>query len=93
MSPTLLVALELGRYQRKLAFTIGVGQRPRRRTVRTDSLGRFVDELSTAKARFGLPPDAPIVSCYEPGPDGFWVHRFLTRLGVRNWSSTRRASK
>ena len=31
---------------------------------------------SSAKARFGLPDDAPVVSCYEAGRDGFWLHRY-----------------
>ena len=26
-----------------------------------------------------------VVSCYEAGPTGFWLHRRLTRLGVRNY--------
>ena len=32
--------------------------------------------------RFGLPAQAPVVSCYEAGRDGFWIHRALTQLGV-----------
>jgi transposase len=84
VTPTLLIALELGRYQWKLAFTIGFGQRARRRTLRTETLGRLAEEIAAAKSRFGLPADAPVASCYEAGPDGFWVHRFLTQLGVRN---------
>jgi transposase len=31
-----------------------------------------------------LPADAPVVSCYEAGRDGFWIHRALTALGIRN---------
>ena len=26
-----------------------------------------------------------VVSCYEAGPTGFWLHRQLTALGVRNY--------
>ena len=26
-----------------------------------------------------------VVSCYEAGPTGFWLHRQLTSLGVRNF--------
>jgi hypothetical protein len=26
-----------------------------------------------------------VVSCYEAGPTGFWLHRRLTALGVRNY--------
>src|SRR5262249_40139908 len=41
-------------------------------------------EIKTAKERFGLPPDAPVISCYEAGRDGFWLHRLLVHEGVRN---------
>ena len=83
-STTLVMALELSSAQWRVAFTTGVGQRPRRRIVRREQWSRFAEELATAKARFHLPPEAPVVSCYEAGPDGFWIHRFLTALGVTN---------
>jgi hypothetical protein len=35
-------------------------------------------EIAAAKARLGLAPDAPVVSCYQAGRDGFWLHRALT---------------
>jgi transposase len=41
-------------------------------------------EMLTAKARFGLPLDAPVRSCYEAGRDGFWLHRWLLDHGVAN---------
>src|SRR5262249_58909384 len=80
----LLMAMELSRREWKLAFTTGVGQRPRRRTLRTDAWDRLDEEIAAAKKRFGLPGDAPVSSCYEAGRDGFWIHRYLTRLGVGN---------
>ena len=82
--PSLLMAMELGKYEWKVGFTTGLGQRPRRRTIRTDHWQRLADEITTAKHRLGLAPDAPVTSCYEAGPDGFWVHRYLTTLGVTN---------
>ena len=33
---------------------------------------------------FGSPPTRRSVSCYEAGRDGFWIHRYLTSLGVEN---------
>jgi transposase len=80
----LLMSMELGRRQWTLAFTTGIGQRPRRRTLSTTAWERVRDEIAAAKARFGLPVDAPVVSCYEAGRDGFWIHRYLTSLGVEN---------
>lgn len=83
--PTLLLmAMELGKYEWKVGFTTGLGQRPRRRTIRTDHWQRLAEEITAAKQRLGVPADAPVTSCYEAGPDGFWVHRYLTTLGVTN---------
>jgi transposase len=41
-------------------------------------------EIAAAKRRFGLPEDAAVLSCYEAGRDGFWLHRFLTHVGLGN---------
>src|SRR5213593_4295275 len=80
----LLMSMELGRRQWKLGFTTGVGQRPRRRTLSTDAWDRLPEEIAATKRRFRLPVDAPVISCYEAGRDGFWIHRYLTSLGVEN---------
>lgn len=80
----LLMAMELGRRQWKLGFTTGVGQRSRRRTMTVDAWRRLPDEIAAAKARFGLPADAAVMSCYEAGQEGFWVHRYLSTIGVAN---------
>jgi transposase len=82
--PTLVMAMDLGRGQWRLGFTIGAGQRPRSRTIRGDEWRRLGDEIAAAEAKFGLPADARVVSCYEAGPDGFWIHRYLTTLGVES---------
>jgi transposase len=80
----LLMSMELSRRQWKLGFTTGVGQRSRRRTLSTDVWDRLPEEIAAAKMRFRLPADAPVISCYEAGRDGFWIHRYLTSLGVKN---------
>ena len=82
--PTLYVAFELGGSTWKLALTTGPGQAPRLRTVPARALTRVYDELARAKARFHLAPEAPVVSCYEAGRDGFWLHHALTAAAVRN---------
>lgn len=82
--PTLYVAFELGDSTWKLAATTGPGQAPRLRTVPARSLARTLDELGRAKARWQLSADAPVVSCYEAGRDGFWLHHALTAHAVRN---------
>jgi hypothetical protein len=40
------------------------------------------DFLAWAKKQVALAKE--VVSCYEAGPTGFWLHRQLTALGVRN---------
>jgi transposase len=42
------------------------------------------DKIALAEKRFGLPEEARVVSCYEAGRDGFWLHRWLTSVGVCN---------
>src|SRR5262245_48592783 len=44
----------------------------------------LLEEITQAKRHFGLPEDAPKISCYEAGWDGFWLHRFLGTRGVEN---------
>jgi transposase len=80
----LYLALELGQRSWTFGFTVGLGQRPRRRTIPARDLVRLWAEIARAKQRFGLPAEAPVVSCYEAGPDGFWLHRALTAEGIRN---------
>ena len=77
----LYMAFELGWTSWKLAFTVGAGQKPRIRPLPARSLVGLMLEIRKAKQRFGLPDDAPVVSCYEAGRDGFWLHRFLTLKG------------
>jgi transposase len=80
----LYLALELSWNSWKLAFTIGPGQKARLRTIPARNTGVLLAEIAKAKARFGLPDDTPVASCYEAGRDGFWLHRFLAHQGIDN---------
>jgi transposase len=82
--PVLYLALELGWKTWKLAFTIGQGQKPRLRTIPGRTRDVLLYEIEAAKKRFGLPADTPVISCYEAGRDGFWIHRFLQSQGIQN---------
>jgi transposase len=79
------MAYELGQSKWILGFTTGLGQRPRERVIAARDLGVLGAEITAAKRRFGLPPTAPVVSCYEAGRDGFWLHRALTQAGHQNY--------
>jgi transposase len=82
--PTLFLAFELGVTTWKLGFTTGMAQRPRERTMTAGDVHGLEEEMTRAKRRFGLPDDARVVSCYEAGRDGFWLHRCLVAQGVEN---------
>ena len=82
---TLFVAFELGERPWKLGFTTGLGQRPRVRQIPAGAVDRVLAEVTRAKVRVGVPVAAPVVSCYEAGRDGFWLHRYLVAQGVTNY--------
>ena len=81
---TLFVAFELSEKTWKLGFTTGHGQKPRERSMPARDHERVLDEIAHAKRRLGLPETAPVVSCYEAGREGFWLHRFLRAQGMTN---------
>jgi transposase len=80
----LYLAFELGSTKWTLGFTTGPAQRPRLRQISAGDLRALEQELLSAKARFGVPLDTPVRSCYEAGRDGFWLHRWLVDSGVAN---------
>ena len=82
--PVLYLAFELGNKEWKLGFSEGFGQRPRVRAMPAGNLVDLQREIELAKKRFGLPETARVVSCYEAGRDGFWLHRYLVEAGVEN---------
>jgi transposase len=79
----LYVAFELSASKWKLAVSRG-GMTVREVTLEAAALGALEHELAAAKQRFGLAADAPVVSCYEAGRDGFWLHRWLVDRAVAN---------
>lgn len=83
-TPALFVSFELGESSWKLAFTTGMGQRPRERTISARDRVAVRRDIERAKQRFGLSADAPVKSCYEAGREGFWLHRWLVSEGIEN---------
>ena len=82
--PALYVAFELGKKDWKLAMTSGFGVDPWVRTVPSGDLRAVERVLGEGRRRMAVPAGAPVMSCYEAGRDGFWIHRALTELGLRN---------
>src|SRR5260370_27580560 len=83
VAPTLLLAFELGERTWKLGFSTGPVQQPRIRQIPARATDRLVEELARAKARFTLPADAPVMSCYEAGRGGVLLHRRLVAHAAR----------
>ena len=77
------LALELSRKEWKLAFTMEAGQKPRLRTMAAGDIPKLQEEIRLAQQKFGL-KDCRVVSCYEAGRDGFWLHRQLEALAIAN---------
>jgi transposase len=80
---SLFMAMELSKKKWKLAF--GDGSRERERTIPAGAVTALSREVEVAKAKLGLPADAPVISGYEAGRDGFWIDRMLKKQGVKNY--------
>jgi len=81
-APCLYMAFELSNKEWKLGF--GTGGNPRIRSIPARDLKALWREIDLAKEKLGLPRDAKVVSCYEAGRDGFWLHRHLVSKDVEN---------
>lgn len=84
VSTKLYLALELSQAEWKLGFTIGLGQAPRLKNIKARNLESLKREIEQAKIRFGLVKEVAVLSCYEAGRDGFWLHRYLETSGIKN---------
>jgi transposase len=82
--PYLFLAFELSQNQWKLGFTVGIAQKPRIRNIAARDLDALQYEIKFAKKRFDLLEETPVLSCYEAGRDGFWIHRYLEKHGIQN---------
>jgi transposase len=76
------VAFELSNSKWKLGFSDG--DKMRFKTIVARNLEQLKEEIQKAKSRFRLDNDVRIVSCYEAGRDGFWLHRYLLSHGIEN---------
>ncbi len=80
---TLHMAMELSNTKWKLAFSDGLGNPSKYNVVARDLEG-VMKKIERAKERFKLSSDVRVVSCYEAGRDGFWIHRWLESEGIKN---------
>jgi transposase len=80
----LYVALELSAQEWLLTITTALSARRRRVRMAPSTWRTLLGVVERATRQVGVPAAAPVRSCYEAGRDGFWPHRCLTQLGIRN---------
>jgi len=78
----LYMALELSNKTWKLGFSNGT--KIRQKSITAGDWVELHTQMDLAKQKLKLSADCPIVSCYEAGRDGFWIHRDLVAEGITN---------
>lgn len=78
----LYMALELSNKSWKLGFSNGT--KIRQKTIPAGDWVELHTQMALAKHKLKLSADCRIVSCYEAGRDGFWIHRDLVAEGITN---------
>jgi len=77
------MALELSGAKWKVA--IGDGKRaPSQHTLKAADVLGLLGVVEKAKKRCKLTGAVRVMSCYEAGRDGFWLHRWLLEQGIDN---------
>jgi transposase len=79
---SLFMALELSNKNWKISLSNG--EKLRNLSVPAGDLEGLRVRLQASKEKLGVSADCPVWSCYEAGRDGFWIHRALTNMGVKN---------
>src|SRR5208282_1363466 len=83
----IFVSLELSRSTWLItSLSPGAGEKISRHAIEAGNLAALLERFSLlrSKARQRTGRDYPIVSVYEAGLDGFWVHRALVSEGVES---------
>ncbi len=78
----LYMAFDLGNTNWKLALSDG--SQMRYVTVEARNFMLLHEEIRKTKKKFGLVGAVQILSCYEAGRDGFWLHHALKNYGIEN---------
>lgn len=78
----LYMALELSKRTWKVAF--GDGSRMRQKSVVAGDRGGLLAAIGQAKETLGVAGAGRVLSGYEAGRDGFWIHRWLVGEGIEN---------
>lgn len=71
--------------QKKWHIAFGNGQKIRHIVIESNDLCGLSQSIHEAQEKLCLGKPCEVVSCYEAGRDGFWLHRHLKSIGVKNY--------
>ncbi|WP_133309778.1 IS110 family transposase [Parashewanella spongiae] len=78
----LYIAFELSSKTWKLGFSNG--EKKRVKTIDSRDWKALHHEIALAKEKLFCVENCKVISCYEAGRDGFWIHRALIKDGIEN---------
>ena len=82
---TVYVAFELSKVKWKLGIVLPGSEKMSRYTIAGGDLAALTARLTAARTKAARTGESVrIVSCYEAGFDGHWLHRWLTEQGIVN---------
>src|SRR4029077_3549060 len=81
-----LLAIELSKKSGIVAITTALSDKISRYTLDGCDWKGLLELMERVRARVAREVGRPVemISCYEAGYDGFWLHRLLERQGVRS---------
>lgn len=83
-SPVLCVGIDVSAKEWTIAFSTSGNHKVPYTKIPRGKEQRLRAAMETARKKLGLPEGCRVVTCYEAGRDGFWIHRWLGALGFEN---------
>src|SRR5258708_2008211 len=82
-----LFAIELSKMSWVIAFNTPLSKKISRRTLTGCKWKRLLELIEEVRTRVSRETGraVEVISCYEAGYDGFWLHRQLEAHGIRNY--------
>ena len=82
-----LFAIELSKQSWVIAFNTPLSEKISRRTLKGCDWKGLLELIEEVRARVSRETGraVEVISCYEAGYDGFWLHRQLEAHGIRNY--------
>jgi transposase len=82
-----LFAIELSKQSWVIGFITPLSAKIRRRILSGGDWKGLLDLMEEVRARVSRETGrtVDVISCYEAGYDGFWLHRLLEAHGIRNY--------